>query len=244
MFPGGSGREPEDSLSELIQNGACSQPPRGQSVLPPSCLSGTTPRIHPVLPKFPDRSCGWGPLPDRRLARGLGCSAGMRPTEQGECVTAIPGDAQKPCNSGAQTLSPSASRAPPARRSPCMLQPCSSYVTEVPTSVGLGRRQQPVFTQQCSEHHKHACCQHQRKSFTNVCTVGFLPLKWTHTVADPHTTPAYSPLSPAPCPANTQVPGPTAGCQGQARTSPPPGFPGRALSGWAIHRPSAMKQIQ
>lgn len=72
----------------------------------------------------------------------------------------------------------------------------------------------------------------------------FVPLNGHNTVADPHTAPAYSPLSPAPCPANTQAPGPAAGCQGQAGTAPPPGFPGPALSGWAIHRPSAMKQTQ
>lgn len=72
----------------------------------------------------------------------------------------------------------------------------------------------------------------------------FFPLNGHNTVAAPHTTPAYSPLSPAPCPANTQAPGHTAGCQGQARTSPPLGFPGPALSSCAIHRPSAIKQNQ
>lgn len=161
-------------------------------------------------------------------------------------MTTISGDAQRPRDSGAQSLSPSLPSGPHqhAVHPAC----CSPAPPVSPKCHQCGAWRAPA----ASVHsvvlrpYKNARCQHQRKSFTNICTAGFLLLKWTRPSGRPTQHPGLGPSEHCSVLSGHSSSRPRSRVPGTSRPGPrpTPGFPGPALSGRAIHRPSEIKQNQ
>lgn len=75
--------------------------------------------------------------------------------------------------------------------------PGCARVAAVPARVGLGSHRHPGPARQCSKPYKNACCQRQRKSLTDACTAGFLPLTCTRQRSRPSRPARSGPPEPS-----------------------------------------------